>query len=39
MKNNNQKIIDLMVNSYDISVINETEPMIGFSHPISKLYI
>jgi hypothetical protein len=38
-KINNQKIIDLMVNSYDISVINETEPMIGFSHPISKLYI
>lgn len=35
----NEKVIELMVNSYDISVINETEPMIGFSQPISKLYI
>lgn len=36
---NEKKIIELMVNSYDISVINETEPSIGFSHPISKLYL
>uniref|UniRef100_A0A6C0J144 Uncharacterized protein n=1 Tax=viral metagenome TaxID=1070528 RepID=A0A6C0J144_9ZZZZ len=38
-KINDQKIIELMANSYDISVINEIEPMIGFSHPISKSYI
>ena len=38
-KNTDIKIIELMVNSYDISVINETEPLIGFSHSMHELYL
>jgi hypothetical protein len=38
-KINDIKIIELMVNSYDISVINDTEPLSGFSYPISQSYI